>query len=82
MTEPNWQEIVKGLRETGGQTQEQLARDLGMTMNIVSRWERGLTKPSPLARRAIAKLVRKAKRQLPDTEMPGPDEVAGQGPLG
>ena len=40
---------IKALREALGLSQEQLARDLGVSFTTISRWEQGHTKPSPLA---------------------------------
>jgi len=53
---------IKALREALGLSQEQLARDLGVSFTTVSRWEQGHTKPSPLA---IVKL-KEIKRQWED----------------
>lgn len=40
---------VRYYRVSKGLTQEQLARNLGVTLNTVQRWESGKTRPSPLA---------------------------------
>ena len=42
-------ENLKYFRKLKGWTQEELARNLGVTLNTVQRWEMGKTKPSPLA---------------------------------
>lgn len=46
-------EEIKYLRKIKGWTQERLARNLGVTLNTVQRWEMGKTKPSPLAMEKI-----------------------------
>jgi putative transcriptional regulator len=43
------QNQLKTLRKMKGWSQEKLARNLGVSLNTVQRWEMGKTKPSPLA---------------------------------
>jgi len=45
----SWTKQLKNLRKTKGWSQEKLARNLGVSLNTVQRWEMGKTKPSPLA---------------------------------
>jgi len=45
----SWAKQLKNLRKTKGWSQEKLARNLGVSLNTVQRWEMGKTKPSPLA---------------------------------
>jgi putative transcriptional regulator len=40
---------IRQCRDIKGWTQEQLARNLGVSLNTVQRWESGKTRPSPLA---------------------------------
>ena len=40
---------IRQWRDVKGWTQEQLARNLGVSLNTVQRWESGKTRPSPLA---------------------------------
>ena len=47
---------VKQLRERLGLTQEHLAHKLGVTVKTVNRWERGRSKPSPLAAKMLNQL--------------------------
>ncbi len=55
---------IKDLRESLGMTQEELARELGLSSAItVSRWERGLHPPSRLANTQLQNLARKAARK-------------------
>ncbi len=44
---------MKKLRKRLGMTQEQVARDLGITMNSVAMWERGERTPTGLYRKAL-----------------------------
>ena len=44
---------IRDTRKEYGLTQEQLARELGVTLITVNRWERGITKPSPLALKVL-----------------------------
>lgn len=50
---------IKGIRIELGFTQEGLARKLGLALSTVSKWEQGVTSPSPLARERLGKLLRK-----------------------
>ena len=50
---------IKAIRRDFGFTQEELARELGVTLSTVSKWEQGLFSPSQLAREKIDKLVKK-----------------------
>jgi putative transcriptional regulator len=40
---------IRHCRIVKGWTQEQLARNIGVSLNTVQRWESGKTRPSPLA---------------------------------
>lgn len=46
-------EILKQIRNELKITQEQLARDLGVSFSTLNRWENGRTAPSPLAKQTI-----------------------------
>jgi len=48
---------VLELRKRLGMTQEQLARELGVTVGTVNRWENGRFRPSPLALRGLERLA-------------------------
>lgn len=48
---------IKAIREEFRLTQEQLAQKLGVTTFTVRRWEKGISKPSPLAQKAIENLL-------------------------
>ncbi len=51
---------VKELREKMGWAQEDLAREIGVSLSTVQRWERQGGKPSRLARREINRLFKEA----------------------
>ncbi len=46
----NFRELVKEVRRQLGISQEDLARELGVSFATVNRWENGKVKPSKLAR--------------------------------
>lgn len=50
---------IKTLRTKLGMTQEQLARELGVSFKTVNRWENGKSNPSAMARRLINELAHK-----------------------
>lgn len=45
--------LIRDLRLLSGLTQEQFAAELSVTHSSVSRWERGISKPSPLAMQKV-----------------------------
>jgi DNA-binding transcriptional regulator YiaG len=53
---------IKTLRERWGMTQEQFAGRIGMTFSTVSRWERGVGKPSRVACIMIRKIAQEDYR--------------------
>ncbi len=53
-------EKVKELRKRKGWTQEDLAREIGVTLSIVQRWEKQSTNPTRLPRRELARLFQEA----------------------
>lgn len=52
---------IKGLRKELGLSQEQLAREIGVSLRSVARWESGEGKPSQMALRALTGFAKKAK---------------------
>jgi len=54
-------EKVKELRKKRGWAQEDMAREIGVSLSTVQRWERQGSKPSRLARRELKKLFKKAE---------------------
>ena len=53
-------EKVKELRRKMGWAQEDLAREIGVSLSTIQRWERQGVKPSRLARREITRLFNEA----------------------
>jgi putative transcriptional regulator len=50
-------EKIKFYRESRGWSQEQFARNIGVSLNTVQRWESGKTHPSPLAMSKLQELL-------------------------
>lgn len=50
---------IKAIRIKSTLSQEAFARLVGVTLQTVSRWERGLAKPSPLALEKIKQILGK-----------------------
>ena len=59
---PNWQVVLRGLREAAGITQEGWAAHLGYGRRTVQRWERGESPPDAAATEALVTLC--AERRL------------------
>ena len=53
-------EKVRELRKKRGWAQEDMAREIGVSLSTVQRWERQGGKPSRLARRELKRLFRQA----------------------
>src|SRR6185503_10370034 len=62
--EENAGDLVRGLRQKLGMTQEEFAHEIAVTVSTVNRWENAHAEPSKLAWKAIQDLAR--KRGLPD----------------
>ena len=52
---------IKQARQKLGMSQQKFATKLGVGMMTVSRWERGIAKPSPLALEKLHKILDKTK---------------------
>jgi putative transcriptional regulator len=48
---------IRQCRDLKGWTQEQLARNIGVSLNTVQRWESGKTRPLPLAMEKLQELL-------------------------
>ena len=53
-------EKVKALRKKRGWSQEDLAREIEVSLSTVQRWEKQGSKPTRLARRELKRLFKKA----------------------
>ena len=54
---------LKKIRQLHGWSQEDLARELGVSFATVNRWENGKTKPSRLAQDKIRQVANMESRQ-------------------
>ena len=54
--------LIKKLRERLNLTQEEFAAELGVVFSTVNRWEKGHTKPSPIALKAIENMLANCDR--------------------
>lgn len=57
---------IREIRQALGLTQEQLARELGVSFTTVSRWEQNHTQPSPLALEKLQMMKRQIGSQPPE----------------
>ncbi len=56
-------QLIKDLRQILDLTQEELANDLEVSFSTISRWERGITKPSSAASKLLeTKLTKLGER--------------------
>ncbi len=53
-------ERIKELRQLMGWTQEDLAREIGISLSTIQRWEKQGSKINRLTRRELERLFRKA----------------------
>ena len=53
---------VKRIRDQLGWSQTRMAAELGTDAGTISRWERGVRKPSRLAQKELERLARRAAR--------------------
>ena len=56
----HFKEKVRSLRKKKGWCQEDLAREIGVSLSTIQRWEKQGAKPSRLARRELARLFQEA----------------------
>jgi len=54
---------VKNLRATLSLSQEDLAKELGVSFATVNRWENGKTQPSKLAKKQLAQFIAQQTQQ-------------------
>lgn len=69
---PDYPAMVKEVRRQLALSQEDLARELGVSYATVNRWENGQSKPSKLARAQLdafcIKMTRQGRLELPGGE--------------
>ena len=61
---------IKALRKALGLSQERMAQAIGVSFMAVSRWERGLAKPSRLAMEKLGQLKRREQANAPFADIP------------
>ena len=61
--ERDYPTLVKEVRDQLGLSQEDLARELGVSFATVNRWENGRGTPSPLAMRHIEELMERTEEK-------------------
>jgi putative transcriptional regulator len=54
---------IKALRLRLGLTQEDVARQLGLALSTVAKWEQGVTRPSRLAYEKIESVFGRARKK-------------------
>jgi len=59
--------LVRAIRKSRGLTQEQLARELGVTFSTVNGWENGKHRPLPLLVRTLSEIAGKLGLEIPET---------------
>jgi putative transcriptional regulator len=71
---PNFSELVTAIRQQLDVSQEDLARQLGVSFATVNRWESGHSKPSRLARAQLIafcdRMIEHGKLVLQDGQRP------------
>jgi putative transcriptional regulator len=65
MSQPQIGNFIREIRLAANLTQEQFAGQLGVTCSTMNRWERGRSKPSPLALQKIEQLL----EQMSETDL-------------
>jgi len=72
--------LVKGIRAARGLTQEQLARELGVTFSTVNAWENGRHRPVPFLARRLQEMASEAGRTgRASAAIPGRSRRRGSG---
>lgn len=56
-------ETIRRMRTELGWSQTKLAAELGTDVGTVSRWERGIKAPRPMAQKALEYLEQRTRRQ-------------------
>ena len=59
-----WNEVLRCERELHGWSQAELADKVGTDQKVVSRWERGISHPSPYFRKKLIELLGKNAAEL------------------
>jgi transcriptional regulator with XRE-family HTH domain/tetratricopeptide (TPR) repeat protein len=73
-----WYEVLRHERELRGWSQAELAEGIGTDQKVVSRWERGISHPSPYFRKKLIELFDKNAAELGLVEQPEIPETSIQ----
>ncbi len=68
MVERDISALVKGIRTRLGLTQEQFAREIGVTFSTVNQWENGHRRPQPYLLNRLLEM--EAARQAEESQVP------------
>jgi transcriptional regulator with XRE-family HTH domain len=71
--------LVKSIRAARGLTQEQLARELGVTFSTVNAWENGRHRPVPFLARRLQEMASEAGTGSASEASPGRSRRRGSG---
>lgn len=71
--EPDFPSLVKRVRSQLNFSQEELAREIGVSFATVNRWENGKTKPFKLARGHFDKFCKRKEKEGKLDLSPAPD---------
>ena len=88
MKDDNAGNLIRGLRQKLGMTQEEFAHEIAVTVSTVNRWENAHAEPSKLAWKAIQDLAEKrglravfaddkTQRFIPEHRVVGPVQTVG-----
>lgn len=68
MTDIDFAMLVRLIRQTRGQTQEELARDLDVTVGTMNGWENGKHRPVKAQRRRLVTMAEEMSLDVPLTD--------------
>lgn len=71
-----WNEVLRRERELRGWSQAELAEEVGTDQKVVSRWERGISHPSPYFRKKLIELLGKNAAELGFVVQPETPELS------
>lgn len=75
MTDIDFPVLVRRIRQARGQTQEELARDLDVTVGTMNGWENGKHRPVKAQRRRLVTMAEEMGLAVPETD---PNRVGGK----
>jgi transcriptional regulator with XRE-family HTH domain len=66
--EPDVPELVRSLRKSLGMTQEQFAKEVGVTFSTVNQWENGRRQPQPFLLNRLVEMKKEISAKQKDRE--------------